>query len=172
MAQHNVQDLHIGALHALAAHAADAFDGLFDVILDKTLAGLKDSALLAHVHGEQSHADRRGDLGGAGALRPVADHAAGGIDGVGDDAADVLIAAAEHIGDAAGEREIHKVGRAEELDAQNNGRDGAIDRAAEHADKPERRGNNVYKCKNKLNLYNAVNRHYQTQQRYACRYAY
>ena len=39
--------------------------------------------------------------------------------------------AREHIGYAAGEREIHKVSRAEELNAQDDGCDGAVDRAAE-----------------------------------------
>ena len=48
--------------------------------------------------------------------------------------------AREHIGYAAGEREIHNVSRAEELNAQDDGCDGAVDRAAEHTDKPERRG--------------------------------
>ena len=48
--------------------------------------------------------------------------------------------AREHIGDAAREREIHELPRAEELDAQHHRRDRTVDRAAEHAHEPERRG--------------------------------
>ena len=48
--------------------------------------------------------------------------------------------AREHVGDAAREREVHKLPRAEELDAQHHRRDRAVDRAAEHAHEPERRG--------------------------------
>ena len=48
--------------------------------------------------------------------------------------------AREHVGDAARERKVHELPRAEELDAQHHRRDRAVDRAAEHAHEPERRG--------------------------------
>lgn len=48
--------------------------------------------------------------------------------------------AREHIGDAARECKVHELPRAEELDAQHHRRDRAVDRAAEHAHEPERRG--------------------------------
>ena len=48
--------------------------------------------------------------------------------------------AREHIGDAARECKVHELPRAEELDAQHDRRDRAVDRAAEHAHESERRG--------------------------------
>ena len=47
--------------------------------------------------------------------------------------------AGEHVSDAAGEREVDQLRRAEQLHAQRDGRDRAVHRAAEHAHKPDRR---------------------------------
>ena len=48
--------------------------------------------------------------------------------------------ARKHIGNAAREREIHELPRAEKLDAEDDRGDRAVDRAAEHAHEPERCG--------------------------------
>ena len=84
MAQHNVQDLHIGALHAHAAHAAHSGNGVLHAVHGQALAGLEHPLLQAHLQTGKGALQRGGDLGGAGGLRSVAHHAADGADAVGD----------------------------------------------------------------------------------------
>ena len=82
MAQHNVQDLHIGALHAHAAHAAHSGNGVLHAVHGQALAGLEHPLLQAHLQTGKGALQRGGDLGGAGGLRSVAHHAADGADAV------------------------------------------------------------------------------------------
>ena len=84
VAHHDVQNLHVGGLHAVAAHAADVPDGLLDVATGQTLAVLEALVLLGHAVGEQARADGGGDLCRAGALRTIADDAAHVAQRIGD----------------------------------------------------------------------------------------
>ena len=100
--QHNIQNLIVRRLHPIAPHAAEAADGLLHVALHQTFAGLEGAVSDAHLHAQQSRLQRRGNLGGAGGLGPITDHAAHGGDGVGDGSAEYGMRVVKQVADAAG----------------------------------------------------------------------
>ena len=61
MAQHNVQNLHIGALHAHAAHAAHSGNGVLHAVHGQALAGLEHPLLQAHLQTGKGALQRGGD---------------------------------------------------------------------------------------------------------------
>ena len=70
LADHDVENLDIGILHAHTAHIAHARDRLLDGILDQTLAGAEAAALHGHIVAQNRRIDGSGNLGGTARLAP------------------------------------------------------------------------------------------------------
>ena len=76
LADHDVEDLDVGVLHAHAAYVAHTGDRLLNGILDQALAGAEAAALHGHIVAQNRRIDGSRDLGGTARLGAVAHDAA------------------------------------------------------------------------------------------------
>ncbi len=101
-AKHDVEDHAVRFLHAPGAEGAEVADRLLDVVFDDAV-GRRDAGASKGQHGRLDGArDAARDLHRAAYLGPVADHAGDVAGHVLDGVADLLVAAALEIDDAAG----------------------------------------------------------------------
>ena len=75
-ADHDVEDLDVGVLHAHAAYVAHTGDCLLNGILDQALAGAEAATLHGHIMAQNRRIDGSRNLGGTARLGAVAHDAA------------------------------------------------------------------------------------------------
>ena len=90
LADHDVEDLDVGILHANAAHIAHAGDRLFHRILNQALSGTEAAALHGHIVAQNRRINGSGNLSGAACLGAIAHDAAHVTERIGDRRADLL----------------------------------------------------------------------------------
>ena len=99
LADHDVENLHVGVLHAHTAHVAHTGDRLLNRILNKTLSRTEPTTLHGHVVAEDRRVHRSRNLGSTARLGTVAHDAANIAQRIGNGGTDLLVRTAAQPGD-------------------------------------------------------------------------
>ena len=94
-----MENFYISFFHADAAYVADALDGIFDIVLDDTVAAGERTSKHAHLVTKNCSIHCGSNLGSAGSFGPVTDDAAYIGKGIDDCVADLLKSTAGKICD-------------------------------------------------------------------------
>ena len=98
---HDLKNLHVGLLHAIAAQAADVVDGLFHVAADDAVAAEEVVVLFAHLIAKDACLNGKGDFACTGRLGTVADDARCDAQGILQGVLDDTERLTHEVGDAA-----------------------------------------------------------------------